>query len=34
MGNMGSAHPLVEINISSKFVENPSMSIGFIEQTQ
>jgi hypothetical protein len=27
MGNMGSAHPLVEVNISAKFEENPSIGI-------
>jgi len=27
-GNMGSAHPLVEVNISAKFEENPSIGIG------
>jgi len=25
MGNMGSAHPLVEVNVSFKFEGNPSM---------
>jgi len=34
MGNMGSAHPLVEVNITAKFEENPSIGIGFIERTQ
>jgi len=34
MGIMGSAHPLVEFNISAKFEENPSIAIGFIERTQ
>jgi len=33
-GNMGSAHPLVEVNISAKFEENPSIGIGFIERTR
>jgi len=33
MGNMGSAHPLVEVNVSLKFEGNPSIGIGFIEQT-
>jgi len=33
MGNMSSAHPLVEVNISAKFEENPSIGIGFIERT-
>jgi len=32
--NMGSAHPLVGVNISAKFEENPSIGIGFIERTQ
>jgi len=31
MGNMGSAHPLVEVNISAKFEENPSIGIGGID---
>jgi len=31
---MGSAHPLVEVNISAKFKENPSIGIGFIERTR
>jgi len=31
---MGSAHPLVEVNVSLKFEENPSISKGVIEQTQ
>jgi len=34
MGNVGSAHPLVEVNISAKFEENPSIGIGFIQRTQ
>jgi len=34
MGNMGSAHPLVEVNISAKFEENPSIGIGVIERTR
>ena len=34
MGNMGFAHPLVEVNISAMFEENPSIGIGFIERTQ
>jgi len=34
MGNMSSAHPLVEVNISAKFEENPSNGTGFIERTQ
>ena len=29
--NMGSAHPLVEVNVSFKFEENPSISKGVIE---
>ena len=31
---MCSAHPLVEVNISDKFEENPSIGIGFIERTR
>ena len=34
MGNMGSAHPLVEVNVSFKFERNPSISKGFIERTR
>jgi len=34
MGNKGSAHPLVEVNISAKFEENPLIGIGFIERTR
>jgi len=34
MGNMGSAHPLVELNVSFKFEGNPSISKGVIERTQ
>jgi len=34
MGNIGSAHPLVKVNVSFKFEENPSISKGVIEQTQ
>jgi len=34
MGNMGSAYPLVEVNIAAKFEENHSIGIGFIEQTR
>jgi hypothetical protein len=34
MGNMGSAHPLVEVNIWAKFEENPSIGIGVIERTR
>ena len=34
MGNMGSAHPLVEVNVSFKFEGNPSISKGVIEQTR
>jgi len=34
ISNIGSAHPLVEVNISAKFEENPSIVIGFIERTQ
>jgi len=33
MGNMGSAHPLVEVNISAKIEENPSIGIGFKDRT-
>jgi len=33
MGNMGSAHPLVKVNVSFKFEGNPSIGIGFIERT-
>jgi hypothetical protein len=32
MGNMGSAHPLVEVNIWAKFEENHSIGIGVIER--
>ena len=32
--NMGSAHPLVEVNVSFKFEENPSISKGVIERTR
>jgi len=31
--NMGSAHPLVEVNVSFKFEGNPSISKGVIERT-
>ena len=34
MGNMGSAHPLVEVNVSFKFEGNPSISKRVIERTQ
>ena len=34
MGNMGSAHPLVEVNVSFKFEGNPSISKEVIERTQ
>jgi len=34
MGNMASAHPLVEVNISVKFEEIFSIGIGFTEQTR
>jgi len=34
MDNMGSAHPLVEVNVSFKFEGNPSISKGVIEQTR
>jgi len=30
---MGSAHPLVEVNVSFKFEGNPSISKGVIERT-
>jgi len=33
-GNMGSAHPFVEVNIWAKIKENPSISVGLTEQTQ
>ena len=33
-GNMGSAHRLVEVNISAKLEENPSIGIEFIERTR
>ena len=34
MGNMGSAHPLVEVNVPFKFEGNPSISKGVIERTR
>jgi len=34
VGNMGSAHLRVEVNISAKFEENPLIGIGFIERTR
>jgi len=34
MGNMGSAHPLVEVNVSFKFEGNSSISKGVIEWTR
>ena len=34
MGNMGSAHPLVEVNVSFKFEVNPFISKGVIERTR
>jgi len=34
MGNMGSAHPLVEVNVSFKFEGNPSISKGVKERTR
>jgi len=34
MVNMGSAHPLVEVNVSFKFEGNPSNSKGVIERTR
>ena len=33
MGNMGSAYPLVVVNVSFKFEGNPSFSKGVIERT-
>jgi len=34
MGNMGSAHPLVDVKISAKFEENPSIGVGYLERTR
>ena len=34
MDNMGSAHPLVGVNVSFKFEGNPSISKGGIERTR
>jgi len=34
MGNMGSAHPLVEVNVSFKFEGNPSISKGVMNWRQ
>jgi len=34
MSNMGSAHPLVEVNVSFKLEGNPSISKGVIERTR
>ena len=34
MGNMGFAHPLVEVNVSFKFEGNPSISKGVIKRTR
>ena len=34
MGNMDSAHPLVEVNVSFKFEGNASISKGVIERTR
>jgi len=34
MGNIGSAHTLVEVNLSFKFEGNPSISKGVIERTR
>jgi len=34
MGNMGFAHPLVEVNVSFKFEGNPSISKEVIERTR
>jgi len=33
MDNISFAHPLVEVNISAEFEENPSIGIGFIKWT-
>jgi len=33
MGNMGSAHPLVKVNVPFKFEGNPFISKGVIERT-
>jgi len=32
--NMGSAHPIDQVNIAAKFGENPSIGIGYIERTR
>jgi len=34
MGNMGSAHQLVEVNVSFKFEGNPYIIKGVIERTR
>jgi len=34
MGKIGSAHPLVEVNVSFKFEGKPSISKGVIERTR
>jgi len=34
MGHMGSAHSLVEVNVSFKFERNPSISKGVIKRTR
>jgi len=34
MDNMGSAYPLVKVNVSFKFEDNPSISKGVIERTR
>jgi len=34
MRNMGSVHPLVEVNVSFKFERNPSISKGVNERTR
>ena len=34
MGNIGSAHPLIVVNVSFKFEGNPSISKGVIEGTR
>jgi len=34
MGNMDSAHPLVEVNVSFTYEGNPSISKGVLERTR
>ena len=34
MGNMGSSHPFLDVNISAKFEENSSIGIIFLERTR